>query len=92
MNGKSWELHKYFHSKLDPCCSFKVTAGYIPAADCVLYINQTIKDKFKITHCSWLKDVWSFNKKQRKFNSYSEDYAVLFYIRLFNFSSRLLIE
>ncbi len=32
------------------------------------------------------------NKKQRKFNSYSEDYANLFYIRLFNFSSRLLTE
>ncbi len=63
------------------------------SADCVLYINnQTTKDKFKITLCSWLKDFCSFNKKQRKFNSYSEDYAVLFYIRLFNFSSRLLTE
>ncbi len=34
----------------------KVTAGYIPAADCVLNINQTTKCKDKITHCSWLKD------------------------------------
>ncbi len=30
--------------------------------------------------------------KQRQFHSYSEDYAVLFYIRLFNFNSRLLTE
>ncbi len=37
-------------------------------------------------------DFCSFNKKRRKFNSYSEDYAVLFYIRLFHFSSRLLTE
>ncbi len=45
----------------------------------MLYINnQTTKDKFKITLCSWLKDFCSFNKKQRKFNSSSEDYAVLF--------------
>ncbi len=33
-----------------------------------------------------------FNKKQRNFNSYSEDYAVVFYIRLLHFSSRLLTE
>ncbi len=58
----------------------------------MLNINQTTKDTFKITHCSLLKDICSFNKKQRKFNSYSEAYAVLFYIRLFNFSSRLLTE
>ncbi len=33
--------------------ALKVTARYIPAADCVLYINnQTTKDKFKITLCS----------------------------------------
>ncbi len=29
-----------------------------------------------------MKDFCSFNKKQRKFNSYSDDYAVLFYIWL----------
>ncbi len=69
-----------------------MTARYIPAADCVLNINQTTKDKDKITHCSSQKVFCSFNKKQRKFNSYSEDYAVLFYIRLFNFYSRLLTE
>ncbi len=57
----------------------KVTAGYIPAANCVLNINQTTKDKEK-NHCSLQKVFCSFNKKQRKFNSYSEDYAVLFYI------------
>ncbi len=72
--------------------ALKVTACYIPAADCVLYINQTTKDKDKITHCSSQKVFCSFNKKQRKFNSYSEDYAVLFYIWLFNFYSRLLTE
>ncbi len=37
-------------------------------------------------------DFCSFDKKQRKFHSYMEDYAILFYVRLFNFSSRLLIE
>ncbi len=31
--------------------AFKVTAGYIPAADCVL--NQTTKAKDKITNYSW---------------------------------------
>ncbi len=72
--------------------ALKVTACYIPAADSVLNINQTTKDKDKITHCSSQKVFCSFNKKQRKFNSYSEDYAVLFYIRLFNFYSRLLTE
>ncbi len=70
-----------------------MTAGYIPAADCVLNINQTTKDKDKITaHCSSQKVFCSFNKKQIKFNSYSEDYAVLFYIWLFNFYRRLLTE
>ncbi len=69
-----------------------MTARYIPAADCVLNINQTTKDKDKITHCSSQKVFCSFNKKQIKFNSYSEDYAVLFYIWLFNFYSRLLTE
>ncbi len=54
--------------------------------------NQTTKDKDKITHCSSQKVFCSFNKKQRKFNSYSEDYAVLFCIWLFNFYSRLLTE
>ncbi len=29
--------------------ALKVTAGYIPAANCVLNINQTTKDKVKIT-------------------------------------------
>ncbi len=67
-----------------------MTARYIPAADCVLNINQTTKDK--ITHCSSQKVFCSFNKKQRKFNAYSEDYAVLFYIWLFNFYSKLLTE
>ncbi len=38
------------------------------------------------------KGLFSFNKKQIKFNSYSEDYAVLFYIRLFDFCSGLLNE
>ncbi len=62
----------------------------IPAATvCFILIKQQKTDK--ITHCSWLNDLCSFNKKQMKFNSYSEDYAVLFYIRLFNFS-RLLTE
>ncbi len=71
--------------------ALKVTAGYIPAAT-VLYINnQTTKDEFKITLCSSLKDLWSFIKKQREFNSYSED-CCFFYIKLFNFSSRLLAE
>ncbi len=66
--------------------ALKVTVRYFPAADCVFYINnQTTKDKFKITLCSWLKDFCNFNKKQWTFNSYSENYAVLFYIRLFNF-------
>ncbi len=37
---------------------------------------------------SALKDNFSFNKKQRKFHSYSEDDAVLFYVRLFNFSNK----
>ncbi len=32
-----------------------------------------------------MKVFCSFNKKQRKFNSYSKDYAVLFYIWLFRF-------
>ncbi len=59
--------------------ALKVTAGYIPAADCVLNINQTTKDKDKITHCSSQKVFCSFNKKQRKFNSYSEE---LFYLHL----------
>ncbi len=72
--------------------ALKVTACYIPAADCVLNINQTTKDKFKITHCSSQKVFCSFKKKQRKFNSYSEDYTVLFYIWLFNFYNRLLTE
>ncbi len=71
--------------------ALKVTACYIPAIY-VLNINQTTKDKDKITHCSSQKVFCSFNKKQRKFNSYSEDYAVLFYIWLFNFYSRLLTE
>ncbi len=70
------------------CAALKVTVRYI---DCVLYINQTTKDKDKITLCSSQKDFSSF-KKQRKFNSYSEDYAVLFYIWLFNFYSRLITE
>ncbi len=59
--------------------ALKVTARYVPAADCVIYINNQTKDKFKITLCSWLKDFCSFNKKHRKFNSY-------------NFSSSLLTE
>ncbi len=58
----------------------------------MLNINQTTKDRFKITHCSSLKVFCSFNKKLRKFNYYTEDYAVLFYIRLLIFSSRLLTE
>ncbi len=37
-----------------------------------------------------MKGFCSFNNKQRKCNSYSEDYAVLFYIRLFNLG--ILIE
>ncbi len=58
-------------------------------------INQTTtKDKEKISPCSWQKNFCSFNSKKikRKFNSYSEDNAVLFYIWLFNFYSRLLTE
>ncbi len=54
--------------------ALKVTAGYIPAADCVLNINQITKDKDKITHCSSQKVFYSSNKKQTKFKS------VLFYI------------
>ncbi len=53
----------------------KVTAGFISAADGV-NINQTTKAKDKIIYCSWLKDFCSFNKKQRKFTYYSEDYPV----------------
>ncbi len=55
--------------------ALKVTAGYIPADDCVLNFNQTTKEKRK----SLTALHRSFNTKQRKFNSYSEDYAVLFY-------------
>ncbi len=44
--------------------ALKVTACYIPAADSVLNINQTTKDKDKITHCSSQKVFCSFNKKQ----------------------------
>ncbi len=50
---------------------------------CLRLIKQQYK--FKITHCSWVNDICSFNKKQRKVNSYSEDYALLFYIWLFIF-------
>ncbi len=71
--------------------ALKVIASH-SCCDCVLNINQTTKDKDKITHCSSQKVFCSFNKKQRKFNSYREDYAVLFYILLFNFYSRLLTE
>ncbi len=92
MDVKSWGW-KYLCTVNWIRAALKVTARYIPAADCVLYINnQTTKDKFQITLCTWLNDFCSFNKKQRKCNSYSQDYAVLFYIRLFNFSNRLLTE
>ncbi len=44
----------------------------------MLYINnQTTNSK----SLSALKDYFSFNKKQMKLNSYSEDDADLFYIR-----------
>ncbi len=55
--------------------ALKLTAGYIPAADCVVNFNQTTKEKRKSLTALYR----SFNTKQRKFNSYSEDYAVLFY-------------
>ncbi len=74
------------------CFGLKVTARYILAATVIYINNQTTKDKFKIILCSWGKDFCSFNKKQRKFHSYSEDDAVLFYIKLLHFSSRLLTE
>ncbi len=65
--------------------ALKVTAGYIPAPIvCLILIKQQKTEK--ITRCS-SQVFCSFNKKQRKFNSYSEDYAVLFYIWLFNFYS-----
>ncbi len=92
MNVNGWG-RKYVCNRVNWIhAALKVTVGYIPSVDCVLNINQTAKDKDKITHCSSQKVFCSFNKKQMKFNSYSEDYAVLFYIWLFNFYSRLLTE
>ncbi len=45
MNVNSWDSKYMCNSKLD-LNALKVTAGYIPAADCVLNINnQTTKDK-----------------------------------------------
>ncbi len=59
--------------------ALKVTARYIPAPTvCLILIKQQKTDK--ITLCSSQKVFCRFNRKQRKFNSYSEDYAVLFYI------------
>ncbi len=62
----------------------------LPTVCIILIIKQQKTNSKSLSALD--KDFCSFNKKQRKFNSYSEDYAVLFYIRLLHFSSRLLTE
>ncbi len=59
---------------------------------CIVIVILIIKQQKTNSKSLSALDFCRFNKKQWKFNSYSEDYAVLFYMRLFNFSSRLLTE
>ncbi len=76
--------------------ALKVTASYIPAATVCfinnLIINLTTKDKFEITLCSWLKEFVALIRNKGSLILTAKTIPVLFYIRLFNFSSRLLTE